>query len=98
MDPQCWLATPTSGVSDNCGGLLSPPVDHARSAPSCLAHKGGATQAAPICSVLESDNDQACGPATVFSSGSSRPSVLPGVQEQQQVVFIEVPSSVVPFR
>lgn len=50
---------PTSGVGNNCGGLHSPPANHARSTPSCLAHAGGAAPAAPSFRVLGEDSDQA---------------------------------------
>ena len=43
------------------GGLPPSPVDHARSALSCLAPTGGAAQAAPSCRFLGSDSDQASG-------------------------------------
>ena len=51
---------PTSGVRDNCSGLPPPPVDHASSNPSCLAHAGGAAQTDPSCGALGSDSDPAC--------------------------------------
>ena len=39
--------------------LPLPSAGHSRSTPSCLAHAGGATQAAPSFRVLGSDSDQA---------------------------------------
>ena len=60
-DPYFWPTTHISGVTDKCGGLTLPPADHARSTLSHLACWGGSAQAAPSCSVLESDSDQMCG-------------------------------------
>ena len=89
--------TPTSGVSDNCGDLLLPPVDHARSTSSCLAPTGDAVPAAPICRFLVRDSDQASGHCPehlavavigwVFSQGTKR---------NNRWCFISVSSSVVP--
>ena len=59
--PNWWQATPTYGVRDNCGGLPLPPIDHARSTPSCLVNAEVASQRAPSCRVLGRDSDQACG-------------------------------------
>ena len=79
---------PTSGVSDNCGGLPTPPADHARGTSSHLANTEGPAQAAPSCPILGSDRDQECGHCpehlAVVAAGAS---VLPGMQEQQRVVF-----------
>ena len=71
---------PTFGVSDNCGGLPPPPVDHARSTLSCLAPRGATASASPSCRVLGRDSDQASGhcpehlavatAAQVYSQGS----------------------------
>ena len=73
-----------SRVSDNCGGLPPPPVDHAISTPSHLAHMGGTSQAPPSCRILGRDSDQASG---AFGCGSSRAGMYPGEREKQQVVL-----------
>ena len=47
--------------SDKCGGLPLPPLDHARSTSSHLALTGSAAPAAPSCSFLGRDSNQAFG-------------------------------------
>ena len=60
-DPWCEWTMTISRVSDNFRGLLPPPVDHARSTLSHLAHAGGAAPDAPSCRDLGSDSDQVYG-------------------------------------
>ena len=89
-----------SRVSDNCGGLLLPPVDHAGNILSHSAHIGDAAQAVPSCRILGYDRDKACGyclehlavaaAGWVFSQGCESNSRWYSLS----VSFSEVPSEV----
>ena len=52
-EPYGEQAMTISRVSDNCGGLPPPPVDHAWRDPSHLAHIWGVVKGVPSCRILQ---------------------------------------------
>ena len=96
-----WCPNPNpnpSEVSNNCSGLPPPLVDHARSTPSCLAHRGDTLQAVPSCRVLGSDSNQTCGHCLErLVVAAARRVCCQEREGNNRWHSVAVPSSLVPF-